>query len=195
LSHERSDIAGAEGFHSLEGNMCGTAMRGAVALLGSRPHHVQKDRIGTWEISSLTHWPCLNGPRREGEEPTPAMYGDEKSDRAIVAMKLANKVEQSVAESVERRARAKGGCNPMPHARRTQRRRRCTKRWTAYGSLSRHYPRWEPYTGKSHVRFWRILVVTDASTQIGHRPAGRLMNAPYGLNPSEPCPDICRAIA
>jgi hypothetical protein len=25
LSHERSDIAGAEGFHSLEGNMCGTA--------------------------------------------------------------------------------------------------------------------------------------------------------------------------
>src|SRR5436309_11214698 len=28
LSHERSDIAGAEGFHSLEGNMCGTAMRG-----------------------------------------------------------------------------------------------------------------------------------------------------------------------
>src|SRR5262252_5500467 len=36
LSHERSDIAGAEGFHSLEGNMCGTAMRGAVALPGSK---------------------------------------------------------------------------------------------------------------------------------------------------------------
>src|SRR5262249_33966618 len=36
LSHERSDIAGAEGFHSLEGNMCGIAMRGAVALLGSK---------------------------------------------------------------------------------------------------------------------------------------------------------------
>jgi hypothetical protein len=34
LSHERLDIAGAEGFHSLEGNMCGTAMRGAVALPG-----------------------------------------------------------------------------------------------------------------------------------------------------------------
>jgi hypothetical protein len=27
LNHERSDIAGAEHFHSLEGNMCGTAMR------------------------------------------------------------------------------------------------------------------------------------------------------------------------
>ena len=39
LSHERSDIAGAEGFHSLEGNMCGTVlqgMRGADALPGSK---------------------------------------------------------------------------------------------------------------------------------------------------------------
>ena len=35
LSHERSYVAGAEGFHSLEGNMCGTATRGAVALPGS----------------------------------------------------------------------------------------------------------------------------------------------------------------
>ena len=36
LSHERSDVAGAESFYSLEGNMCGTAMRGAVALPGSK---------------------------------------------------------------------------------------------------------------------------------------------------------------
>ena len=36
MSHERSDIAGAESFYSLEGNMCGTAMRGAVALPGSK---------------------------------------------------------------------------------------------------------------------------------------------------------------
>jgi hypothetical protein len=36
LSHERLDIAGAEGFHSPEGNMCGTAMRGAVALAESK---------------------------------------------------------------------------------------------------------------------------------------------------------------
>ena len=31
MSHERSYVAGAESFYSLEGNMCGTAMRGAVA--------------------------------------------------------------------------------------------------------------------------------------------------------------------
>jgi hypothetical protein len=36
LSHERLDIAGAESFYSLEGNMCGTVMRGAVALPGSK---------------------------------------------------------------------------------------------------------------------------------------------------------------
>ena len=31
IEPERSDIAGAESFHSLEGIMCGTVMRGAVA--------------------------------------------------------------------------------------------------------------------------------------------------------------------
>ena len=36
LSHERSYIVGAEGFHSPEGNMCGTATRGAVALPESK---------------------------------------------------------------------------------------------------------------------------------------------------------------
>ena len=39
LSHERLDIAGAESFYSLEGNMCGTVlqrMRGADALPGSK---------------------------------------------------------------------------------------------------------------------------------------------------------------
>src|SRR5262249_59957020 len=53
LSHERSDVAGAESFYSLEGNMCGTAMRGADALPGLRPNHVQRDRIGSWEVSGL----------------------------------------------------------------------------------------------------------------------------------------------
>ena len=39
LSHERSYVAGAESFYSLEGNMCGTVrqgMRGADALPGSK---------------------------------------------------------------------------------------------------------------------------------------------------------------
>src|SRR5271165_1694313 len=36
LSHERSDVAGAESFYSLEGNMCSIVMRDAVAPLGSK---------------------------------------------------------------------------------------------------------------------------------------------------------------
>ena len=67
LSHERSDIAGAEGFHSLEGNMCGTARRGADARRGQRPHHVQRDRIGTWEVSYLAVRCCVSGTVRIGK--------------------------------------------------------------------------------------------------------------------------------
>ena len=70
LSHERSDIAGAESFYSLEGNMCGTVMRGAVALSGSKATSRSKgshrklgglgfDRSGFAAV----------GPHREGEEP------------------------------------------------------------------------------------------------------------------------------
>src|SRR5262245_29797229 len=109
LSHERSDIAEAESFYSLEGKMCGTAMRGAVALPGSKATSRAKGSYRN--LGGLISDPlamCLNGPRREGEEPTPTMYGGEKSDRAIVAMKPANKTEQSAAELVERRARAEG---------------------------------------------------------------------------------------
>jgi hypothetical protein len=109
LSHERSYIAGAESFYSLEGNMCGTVMRGAVALPGSKA--TSRANGSHRNLGDLISDPlalCLNGPRREGEEPTPAMHGGEKSDRAIVAMKPVNKAEQSAAESVERRARAEG---------------------------------------------------------------------------------------
>jgi hypothetical protein len=70
LSRERSDIAGAESFHSLEGNMCGTVMRGADALPGSKATSCAKgshrnlgglgfDRSGA----------AVSGPHREGEEP------------------------------------------------------------------------------------------------------------------------------
>jgi RNA-directed DNA polymerase len=48
------------------------------------------------------------GPRREGEEPKPAMHGREKSDPAIVAVKPTNKAGQPAAEPVERRAGAEG---------------------------------------------------------------------------------------
>ena len=45
------------------------------------------------------------------------MHGPEKSDLAIVAGKPANKAEQSVAESVERRAGTKGNANQQSTCR------------------------------------------------------------------------------
>src|SRR5438552_18270140 len=71
LSHERSYIAGAEGFHSLEGNMCGTAMRGADALPGSKATSRAKGshrKLGG--LVSGRQMLCeRDGPHREGEEP------------------------------------------------------------------------------------------------------------------------------
>src|SRR3979409_1028965 len=89
LSHERSDVAGAEGFHSLEGNMCGTVTRGADALPGSKAtsrakgsqRHLGGLASGRKDVRERA------GPRREGEEPKPMMHGREKSDLAIVAVK------------------------------------------------------------------------------------------------------------
>ena len=120
LSHERSDIAGAEGFHSLEGNMCGTAMRGADALPGSKATSRAKGshrNLGGLVSGRRCCVSGYGGPHREGEEPKPMMHGHEKSDLVIVAMKPANKARKLpaeasagavAAESVERRAGAKG---------------------------------------------------------------------------------------
>ena len=71
LSHERSDIAGAEGFYSLEGNMCGTAMRGAVALPGSKatPRAKGSHRKLGGLASGRQKLRERDGPHREGEEP------------------------------------------------------------------------------------------------------------------------------
>jgi RNA-directed DNA polymerase len=45
------------------------------------------------------------------------MHGREKSDSAIVAVKLANKAERSAAELVERRAEAKGNVGQQSRRR------------------------------------------------------------------------------
>jgi hypothetical protein len=75
LSHERSDIAGAEGFHSLEGNMCGTVLRGAHALPGSKATTSRAKgshrNLGDLASGRRCHGLCAEygGPHREGEEP------------------------------------------------------------------------------------------------------------------------------
>src|ERR1700688_596264 len=89
LSLVRSDIAGAEGFHSLEGNMCGTVlqgMRGADALPGSKATSRSKGSYRNLGglASARQMWRERDGPHGEAEEPKPMMHGPEKSDPAIV---------------------------------------------------------------------------------------------------------------
>src|ERR1700747_3000884 len=70
LSLERSDIAGAESFHSLEGNMCGTTMRGADALPGSKATSRAKGshrKLG--DLGSDRNGAAVAGPHRECGEP------------------------------------------------------------------------------------------------------------------------------
>jgi len=165
LSHERLDIAGAEGFHSLEGNMCGTVMRGADALPGSKAtsrakgSHRNLGGLGS-DRQALRE---RDGPHREGEEPKPMMHGREKSDLVIVAMKPANKAKEAHRGGICRGGRsgvggAKGGGQGE-----------CAQQST-YWTLSQArvskalarirqpfavtHPRWEPYAGKPHVRCW-----------------------------------------
>ena len=70
LSHEGSHVAGAEGFHSLEGNMCGTATRGADALPGSKAtSRANGSHRKLGGLGSDRHGVAVAGPHREGEEP------------------------------------------------------------------------------------------------------------------------------
>src|SRR5256884_9106886 len=83
LSLVRSDIAGAESFHSLEGNMCGIAMRGADALPGSKATSRAKGSYRNlgYLLSGRRCRVCAKygGPHREDEEPQPMMHRHEKS--------------------------------------------------------------------------------------------------------------------
>ena len=180
LSHERSDIAGAEGFHSLEGNMCGTAMRGAVALPGSKATSRAKGsyrKLGGLVSGRRRRVRCeYGGPHREGEEPKPMMHGREKSDLAIVAMKPANKANEPTAEAstganaaepVERRAGAKGNAHQQSthwtqsQARVSQALERIRQ------AIAVIHPRWEKLWGGRR-RLWHL-----------HRPYEPMEVAPW----------------
>ena len=160
LSHERSDIAGAEGFHSLEGNMCGTAMRGADALPGSKAtsrakgSHRNLGGLGSGRQMLRER----DGPHREGEEPKPMMHGYEKSDLVIVADEAG---EQSEESSLRRRLRGRSQrCRWSegrgPRGIRTSKARTglrtrlaCHRRWSVYGNLCRHTPEAGAVCGKA----------------------------------------------
>ena len=122
---------------------------------------MQKDRIGTWDISRLAVEELRerDGPHREGEEPKPMMYGHEKSDSVIVAVKPANKaanpaVEQSAArpaaaEPVERRAGTKGNADQQSTCRTLSPGKRVTGAGTHTANFCRHIPEVGAVCGKA----------------------------------------------
>ena len=70
LSRESIHIAEAEAVSSAEGNMCGAAMRGAVALPWSKtPSRTKGTRRNLGGLVSDRARDMSSGPRREGEEP------------------------------------------------------------------------------------------------------------------------------
>ena len=111
LSRESSLILGADAVRSGRQHGRGAPSRapGRPGVVGD-PGMCARSLHGNREISSPTVGAqyAADGPHREGEEPKPMMYGPEKSDPAIVAVKPANKAGQPAAESVEPRAGTKG---------------------------------------------------------------------------------------
>jgi hypothetical protein len=158
LSRERHKLAEAEAVSNVEGNMCGAATRGADALPWSKTPSRSKGSRRNLGGPAFDRWAhCPQGPHREGEEPKPMMHERGTSDPVIVALKPANKAERSAAESVERRAGAKGNADQQITSRTPSRTSvtqvlDCIPR-AAHPQLVVTHPRWEPYAGKPHVRF------------------------------------------
>jgi hypothetical protein len=80
------------------------------------------------------------------------MYGHEKSDHAVVAVKPTNKAVRSAAELVERRAGTEGNARQLSTRRTPSRVSVTQEAGSSTASNCRRYPRWEPYAGKPHVR-------------------------------------------
>jgi hypothetical protein len=107
-------------------------------------------RPGTGRSPARPHELLAWGPHREGVEPKPMMYGPEKSDPCVVAMKSVNKLGRLGAESMERRRGAKGNV-PVLNMCRTQSRESMPQQPARVRTgvqfivrLLVNYPRWEP---------------------------------------------------
>lgn len=72
VNHENDNFAGVETLGNVEDNTCGAAMRGCVALSGSRTTSRMKGtrrNLGDLWIDHTSQEYGVVGPQREGEEP------------------------------------------------------------------------------------------------------------------------------
>jgi RNA-directed DNA polymerase len=102
---------GADAVTEAEGNTGERAIASARSTRrGQRPWHARTPlEREPGDLQPGLAWETLHeGPRREGEEPQPTTYWEQKSDSPVVAVKPANNPGASGAESVEPRGGAKG---------------------------------------------------------------------------------------
>src|SRR5436309_13978103 len=98
------------------------------------------------------------------------MHGHEKSDLAIVALKPANKAEQSAAESVERRTGTKGNADRQS-THWTQRRASVSQALERIRQFAAAHPRrGRPSAGKGQGRNWGGRGRRREHTDRGVRP-------------------------
>jgi hypothetical protein len=104
-----------------------------------------------------------DGPHREGEEPKPTMYGHEKSDLVIVAMKRTKKAKQAYRGGIcgggrggagGAKGEGQGECAPAKHVLDAEPASRVTSAEAHTATRAVTHPRQEPYAGKPHVRIW-----------------------------------------
>ncbi len=107
---------------------------------GQEPHHAQKDRIGTWDISRLV---VSCSRRRSVSRKRGAVADDARAREVGLRDSSCEAGEQSGATRCGAGG-AKGGCQggaALAH-----------RRWTACGKHLPLDPRWEPYAGRLQVR-------------------------------------------
>ena len=114
------------------------------------------------------------------------MYGREKSDSVIVAVKSPNKTGEPAAEAMERRAGAEENASQQ-RTRRTQSRESVSQtpeRVRTAARFCRHYPRWEPDAGCVRRSWYELasasLVRPKPSKQDGSESYGRHGNVGSG---------------
>src|SRR6266481_10087258 len=128
---------------------------------GRGPHHAQKDRVGTWELSCLTtgHVPTWSASGRRG-----VVADDARAREVALRHSSCEADEQSgaircgaIRGGANRRGAggAKGGdqgeCGPATHAPDSAPHKRVKDAGSHTAAYRcRGYPRWEPYAGKIH---------------------------------------------
>jgi len=116
------------------------------------------DRIGTWESLRLTAWRL---PLRPASGRRRADADDERSQAVRPGHSSCEVAEQrrlAVGGGDGAKGRGRGEREPAKHAPDSVRETRDTcagaRTTTSPSVRCRHHPRWEPYAGKPHVRFY-----------------------------------------